>query len=79
MKYFLTERNGHVAVLYPEPVHYQTDDGWEEIDNRLVLTEDAGTGEEAYENAASDVKVSLSRYSDAEELVSLEWDGRRIS
>ena len=59
MKYFLTERNGHVAVLYPEPVHYQTDDGWEEIDNRLVLTEDAGTGEEAYENAASDVKVSL--------------------
>ncbi|MGO5166544.1 MULTISPECIES: hypothetical protein [unclassified Candidatus Paralachnospira] len=79
MKYFLTERNGHVAVLYPEPVHYQTDDGWEEIDNRLVLTEDAGTGEEAYENAASDVKVSLARYSDAEELVSLEWDGRRIS
>ena len=79
MKYFLTERNGHVAVLYPEPVHYQTDDGWEEIDNRLVLTEDAGTGEEAYENAASDVKVSLSRYSDAGELVSLEWDGRRIS
>ena len=34
-KHFMLPEKGTVAAVYPEPVHYETESGWEEIDNRL--------------------------------------------
>ena len=35
-KEFLLSNGLHMAALYATPVHYETDGGWEEIDNTLV-------------------------------------------
>ena len=34
-KHFMLPEKGTAAAVYPEPVHYETESGWEEIDNRL--------------------------------------------
>ena len=35
-KHFMLPEKGTAAAVYPEPVHYETESGWEEIDNRLA-------------------------------------------
>ena len=35
-KEFLLSNGLHMAALYAEPVHYQTESGWQEIDNTLI-------------------------------------------
>ena len=32
-KHFMLPEKGTAAAVYPEPVHYETESGWEEIDN----------------------------------------------
>ena len=39
-KEFLLSSGLHMAVVYPDAVHFETENGWEEIDNTLVLRED---------------------------------------
>ena len=34
-KHFMLPEKGTAAAVYPETVHYETESGWEEIDNRL--------------------------------------------
>ena len=34
-KHFMLPEKGTAAAVYPEPVHYETESGWEEIDNRM--------------------------------------------
>lgn len=50
-KYFLAEGGREVAAVYNEPVHFNDDGEWIEIDNSLELS-DFG-GEERYHNHAS--------------------------
>ncbi len=46
-------------MVYPEPVHYETESGWEEIDNRLEAV--SKDGKECYQNKASDLQVCFAK------------------
>ena len=50
-KHFMLPEKGTAAAVYPEPVHYETESGWEEIDNRLEAV--SKDGKECYQNKAS--------------------------
>ena len=43
-KEYLLSNGLHMAAVYPEPVHYEKDGGWEDIDNTLKAI---GTGTSA--------------------------------
>ena len=51
-KHFMLPEKGTAAAVYPEPVHYETESGWEEIDNRLEAV--SKDGKECYQNKASE-------------------------
>lgn len=53
-KYFLTEQNAHMVAMYPDPVHYEEDGQWKDIDNTLTLQENEDN-EQVYQNTASNV------------------------
>lgn len=41
VKYFQMTEKGVAAAVYPEPVHYEEDGEWKDIDNRLeAVTEE---------------------------------------
>ena len=77
-KYFLTEQNAHMVAMYPDPVHYEEDGQWKDIDNTLTLQENEDN-EQVYQNTASNVQVQIAKTSDTDELVSIEKDGIEIS
>ena len=75
VKRFLRSDGTFLAVSYPQPVHFATEAGWTEYDNRLVLGEDG-----YYTNQSSDQKVRVAPkntegdlFSIAQEGVSLSW------
>ena len=55
------EDGANIAVVYPEPVHFESDSGWEEIDNSLVLNRDVtdNSGNPVYSLKASDVNLRI--------------------
>ena len=64
------------AVLYPEAVHYQEENGeWTEIDNTLVTDTDV-YGRAVLQAKASPLKTQLAAYADSGALVRLESRGR---
>ena len=67
----------HQMVIYPEPVHYQKDGKWEEIDNRLREVEE--NGRRVWRNGESPLSVELARYADDGALVRLESEGQGLS
>ena len=74
-KYFLTEGGGEMAAVYNEPVHFNKDGEWLEIDNSLEI---AGYGSgERYHNRASGVDVSFALSSGSSEMVYID-DGENI-
>jgi RHS repeat-associated protein len=76
-KYFLKEDNTMEAVVYPEPVHYQEDGEWKEIDNSLGDGNDEG--DDALENTNSNLKFNFGKYSNSKKLVSIKKDKYKIS
>ena len=72
-KNFRTENHGGAAVIYGYPVHYKEGEEWKEIDNRLEKTENG------YQNHASRVKVHFAESSNANEMVTIEKTGRKLS
>lgn len=58
-KHFMLPEKGTAAAVYPEPVHYETESGWEEIDNRLEAV--SKDGKECYQNKASDLQVCFAK------------------
>lgn len=72
-KNFRTENHGGAAVIYGYPVHYKEGEEWKEIDNRLEKTENG------YQNHASWVKVHFAESSNANEMVTIEKMGRKLS
>lgn len=76
-KHFMLPEKGTAAAVYPEPVHYETESGWEEIDNRLEAV--SKDGKECYQNKASDLQVCFAKQTGENTLVSMEKDGKKIS
>ncbi|MBQ7247431.1 MAG: RHS repeat protein [Lachnospiraceae bacterium] len=56
-KDFLLSDMSHLAVTYPDAVHYEADGGWNEIDNTLGLY--GKEGEEVWRNRANSVIMEL--------------------
>ena len=61
------------AVVYSEPVAYETEGGYALIDNTLVRTE------EGYTNKANSLKAAFAEDTEKEELVRLEAGGSLLS
>ena len=72
-KEFLMTNGLHMGVLYPEPVHYATDAGWEEIDNTLKATEDG------YANTAGAWQVTFPQSIHGGNAVTVTRDGYTLS
>ncbi len=64
----------HMMTLYPDAVHYETENGWEEIDNTLKLSTD-GT----YTNTAGVWQVSLPQQLSGTKPVTITKDGYTLS
>ena len=77
VKHFFRNDGLVEAVYYPYPVHYDMDGEWADIDNSLV--EKNVNGKIVYENTANSFKVSFSKETDSESLVSLDSDGSSLS
>ncbi|MBS5725873.1 MAG: hypothetical protein KHW59_08885, partial [Clostridiales bacterium] len=75
-KHFRLSDGSMAAAKYPDAVHYDTGDGWAEIDNSLALEK---TADPVYSNQENAFKVSFAESADADELVRLEQDGYALS
>ena len=73
-KEFLLESGLHVATVYPEAVHYATEEGWEEIDNTLVTKTD-GT----LTNTAGVWDVSFPQQLSRDKSITIKKDGYTLS
>jgi len=76
-KHFRTEDNHCIAAVYNDPVHFEQEGEWTEIDNSLELKKDAD-GSEYFQNRNSRVKVKFSKNTNQNKLVSLEKNGFTI-
>lgn len=63
----------YMTVVYPDAVHYETENGWTEIDNTLVVRNGA------YKNTAGQWEVSLPQQMTADANISITKDGYTLS
>ena len=73
IKHFRLSDGSYLMVDYGEPVHYESDGDWLDIDNTLVSRDGR------YENAQGGNKVSFSADEYSDELYTLESDGHRLT
>ena len=73
-KEFLLSNGLHMATVYAEPVHYEKDGKWEDIDNTLVADLD-GT----YKNTAGPWEVSFPQSFGSSQSISVTKDGYTLS
>lgn len=73
-KEFLLSNGLHMAVVYPDAVHYETSNGWAEIDNTLAAKTD-GT----YTNTAGVWNVAFPQQLTGAKSVTIEKDGYTLS
>lgn len=76
-KEFLLSNGQRMLAVYPTAIHYQENGQWEEIDNTLRLTTQNGSA--VYRNTAGIWNVTLPAQIDAQQAVSVEQDGYRLS
>ena len=74
VKHFLRSDGAYTAVYYNEPIHYEKDGEWKDIDNTLV-TNAAGY----YQNQDNDFQVSMPAAASAWSPVRLTYEGHNIS
>jgi len=74
VKHFLCEDGSYIAVSYAEPVHYEKNGEWLEIDNTLVLS-----SENTYVPKSSDLAVSIPQSFSGGEQITATNDGHTIS
>lgn len=74
VKHFLCEDGSYIAVSYAEPVHYEKNGEWLEIDNTLVLS-----SENTYVPKSSDVAVSIPQSFSGGEQITATNKGHTIS
>ena len=77
-KEFKLNNGLHMVAVYPEAVHFETEDGqWEDIDNTLTLT---GFGNNAvYTNTAGVWEVSFPQSMNSTKQVSISKDGYTLA
>ena len=73
-KEFLLSNGLHMATVYAEPVHYEKDGKWEDIDNTLIANID-GT----YKNTAGPWEVSFPQSFGSSQSISVTKDGYTLS
>ena len=73
-KEFLLSNGNHVAAVYADPVHYDKDGEWQEIDNTLKVSKEG-----AYINTAGDWSVVLPRSISKTAPVIVSRDGYTLS
>ena len=73
-KEFLLSNGLHMATVYAEPVHYEKDGKWEDIDNTLVANID-GT----YKNTAGPWEVSFPQSFGSSQAITVTKDGYTLS
>lgn len=70
-KYFLLDNGMIMRQKYAAPIHYETQDGFKEINNGLILKTDE-TGEKYYQNAANSFSVRLTESLTANKNISIK-------
>lgn len=73
IKEFLLSNGLHMATVYAEPVHYEKDGKWEDIDNTLTLSSGA------YKNTAGPWEVSFPQSFGSNQSISVTKDGYTLS
>lgn len=60
-KHFLREDGSYVVATYSNPVHYEEDGEWKEINNNLILTNDekSESGNAMYVTKSSPTTISI--------------------
>ncbi len=77
-KHFVTDTGDYIAASYAEPVHYEQDGEWVDIDNSLVLSEN-GAEENVYENSDNPMQVQLAQSTENKDLLSIQSGEHQIS
>ena len=75
VKHFILSDGSRRAVLYSEPVHYEENGKWKDIDNTLQYNETSGT----YENKANAFTARFDENPESDKLLMLENNGYVIS
>ena len=81
VKHFLCEDGSYIAATYSQPVHYQVNGSWVEIDNSLQLSGKviSAAGEPTYTPKAADTAVSIPRSFTGGQQITAENKGHTIS
>ena len=74
-KHYVLSDGSRRAVMYSEPVHYEEDGQWKDIDNTLEYEARTGT----YKNKDNEFTARFDENPESDELLSLEKDGYTIS
>ncbi|MCI6996144.1 MAG: DNRLRE domain-containing protein, partial [Eubacterium sp.] len=78
IKHFKKRDNTFIAAVYPDPVHYQENGEWKEIDNRLAdAREEDNTP--FWGNQANQLDVKFAKKSNGNKLVKLKLEDFQIS
>ncbi|OJU11211.1 MAG: hypothetical protein BGN88_12300, partial [Clostridiales bacterium 43-6] len=79
-KHFMMSDKSFSVIQYGEPVHYQKDGKWEDIDNTLTASKAKDAkGVAGIENASNDFKVKFAKNINAEKLVTITKGDYQIS
>lgn len=78
VKHFNMGGGRYQMVVYPEPVHFEENGQWKEIDNTLEEAQDAN-GNIVLRSKANPLGVEFARESDRDSIVRLRVDGREMS
>ena len=73
-KDFLLSNGNHVAAVYADPIHYEKDGAWQEIDNTLKVSKEG-----AYVNTAGAWAVALPQSISKTAPVTVSRDGHELS
>lgn len=80
-KHFLREDGSYVVATYSNPVHYEEDGEWKEINNNLILTNDekSESGNAMYVTKSSPTSISIPQSFSNEQKISATNKGYTIS
>ena len=78
VKYYRHEDGTYTAAVYSEPVHYQEDGEWRDIDNTLEL-KSGEDGKAYYTNRENAFEVRMPQNADGETPVQVEANGYSLS
>lgn len=78
VKHFLLDDMTYEAVVYPEPVHFQQNGQWKDIDNTLTTAKDENNVD-ILENKSNSYKIRVAKTSKANKLVKIKKDRYELS